>query len=432
MPFDLVLRSFDYVITFVAMSSDNNKQPVNQGVVDTKGFLDPFHVAECKETAGDANTSDCFPGGQMEENHRIKPGDLCMGEVNQNNPFVPAGDSNQLTHACISGMSWRGVPSHRALEESKFFQGVSMSHINTIPPLDLGTLDTESGAAIKITGKEALLNRSNKPWFPGTPLRWAIPDTPLVTGESSAPQHNPHHSKDELSTRFVYEVREMDPTEVRPSLMDIHAALSEEFVYFRGDATSGQGTDAGGIKGLDYAHSQVINPAMKIVSRSQERAQSFKWGLNQFALVVIQRLLETGQLQAGGGGVRGMGPRDAGIEVRRIAQDVLHLYGDASEQDELQIIFNNAFLNHQSFVVDRDVAINHFNDAYAADLKTVLINGLGNDPFIHHMATGQEHTLRHMFAAWHSISRTSIGTCYTSTNPDEYGVAVLGHNKMMI
>jgi hypothetical protein len=214
--------------------------------------------------------------------------------------------------------------------------------------------------------------------------------------------------------------------------MDIHAALSEEFVYFRGDATSGQGTDAGGIKGLDYAHSQVINPAMKIVSRSQERAQSFKWGLNQFALVVIQRLLETGQLQAGGGGVRGMGPRDAGIEVRRIAQDVLHLYGDASEQDELQIIFNNAFLNHQSFVVDRDVAINHFNDAYAADLKTVLINGLGNDPFIHHMATGQEHTLRHMFAAWHSISRTSIGTCYTSTNPDEYGVAVLGHNKMMI
>lgn len=420
------------------MSSDNNKIPVNQGVVDTKGFLDPFHVAECKETAGDANTSDCFPGGQMEENHRVKPGDLCMGEVNQNNPFVPAGDSNQLTHACISGMSWRGVPSHRALEETKFFQGVSMSHINTIPPLDLGTLDTESGAAIKITGKEALLNRSNKPWFPGTPLRWAIPDTPLVTGESSAPQHNPHHSKDELSTRFVYEARELDPTEVRPSLMDIHAALSEEFVYFRNDATSGQGTDAGGIKGLDYAHSQVINPAMKIVSRTQERAQSFKWGLTQFALVVLQRLLELGVVVPGAPGAAGLPEADAGRVVRGVAEQVLHLYdtpdtpGFAVNQETLQTIFNRAFLNHQSFGVDRDEAINHFNRAYASDLKTVLTNGLGNDTFIHHMATGQEHTLRHMFAAWHSISRTSIGTCYTSTNPDEYGVVVLGHNKMMI
>lgn len=417
----------------------DNTEPIDQGVIDTKGFLDPFKVNQCKENAGDDQVRLCFSGGMVEENHKIIKGDLLCGVVDQINPFVPAGDSNQLSHACISGESVDAFPSHRAIEEAVFFQGQAMGNIETVPPLDLGTLDGESGVAIKTTGKGGFLNKTDIPWYAGVPMRLAVPDTILLTGERM-PAHNPHHASFERSDRWTYILKPIDPTDVRPELIDLHQCINSDFKFAPGQHQT-QGMESG-VRYLPYAQGDISNPRQKIVSRAQERAYGFSLGAQHAAFVMIQMLLEKGVLTFNAEVVRAaaiVGGAEAFRQVRDIAVNVLKTYETNSNnptpnRDEY---FNRLFLQHQSYVSPtRDDVIRDFSTNSGRNLEDVLNSVPGatdiDGQFAHHMATGQEKQLKSMFGAWHSLSRLAVGTCYTNTNPGEKATVVLGGTRLML
>lgn len=339
----------------------NNPMP-NLGVIPGKARLDYYLIQECQANSEDSTVSgQCYPGGGNEINHDAMPGDSSFGLKCVRSIDVMEGEPNELGIVSCAGIHRGAYSSHRAMEDSFYWQGFVATESRLTNALNSNTSDPDHGYATIRTGTVSVINNGPEIFYPGSYVAYRWPKLQSVDGTNSAVMKelpdgtivNATARGGTPSSQFRPELVPFDPYDVEVQIAAAYAALL--FAYDKG-LTRGIANST-----LEDALAHDCIPEAKKFSADQETAAGYFYGRIGCVLAGLETLV-TEKLVTITGASAGASPQEQ-VAALAGAQKLL------TPGEELgKKMFANMFFND---LPDTNVVVKTARDAFQTFVSTI-------------------------------------------------------------
>lgn len=270
----------------------NNPMP-NLGVITGKARLDYYLIQECQANSEDSTVSgQCYPGGGNEINHDAMPGDSSWGLKCVRSIDVMEGEPNELGIVSCAGIHRGAYSSHRAMEDSFYWQGFVATESRLTNALNSNTSDPDHGYATIRTGTVSVINNGSEIFYPGSYVATRWPKLQSVDGTNSAVMKelpdgtivNATARGGTPSSQFRPELVPFDPYDVEVQIASAYAGLFH--AYDKG-LTRGIANAT-----LEDALAHDCLPEAKKFSADQETAAGYFYGRIGCVLAGLETLVK--------------------------------------------------------------------------------------------------------------------------------------------
>jgi hypothetical protein len=277
-----------------------NPMPV-LAAISTKGFLDYDLVREFQSNAEDPRiAAKCYPGGQGEINHDVMTGDTAFGQKCVRNSDVPDGEPNELAIVSVAGLCWDRYCSQREMEDDYYWVGVCVTESRLTNPLDSTTSDPPHGFGMIVAGTHTVVNNGPYPFYPGTPIAWRFPPSPIHPKANGSGLFNGGSTVNMLARQGA-PTSQFKPEYVPFDPLDFSVHMAAAFAAITSDQNEGGVADvpfSKAMPGSDMGRS--TGASSRPWSCIQDEALSYKYGLAGIGLTMVETLIRQGVLQVTG------------------------------------------------------------------------------------------------------------------------------------